>query len=872
MDKFQQLQALRQIIAQQQADAITLYQNKRLRPDNLLITLRKHIDQALKQLHALVPLPHQASLCAVGGYGRGELYPYSDIDLLILLRKPASAPEQEQLEQFISSLWDMGLHVGHSVRTLDDCLEQAEQDITVATSLLEMRFLLGDKRLYRQLFGRFRAQLNPKRFFLDKKLELQKRHAQYKDTPFELEPNCKESPGGLRDLQTLQWLASACGIAPGWRNLHDANLMTEAEVKQIQKIEHALQRLRIEVHLLQKKRDDRLLFHLQPQLAEVYHIKKHMSKRPSEVFMQRYYLNAKIAYILTQFTMQNMELMLFKDHRGEQIIDEDFKSVGSLLDVRYQDIFQRKPQLLLKIFLVLQQHPDLSNFTVNAQRLIYSSRHQIDAQFRKNPINHWLFLQILKQRSGIVHALRRMAFLDILPAYIPAFRKITGQMQHDLVHIYTVDQHSLMVLRNIRRFTMAEFAQDHPLANRLAAEFDKIWLLYLAALFHDIAKGRGGDHSLLGAQEVKKFAQAHNLNQDEVNLLEFLVKYHLLMSMTAQKRDLSDAKVIQQFCDIVKTPYRLAALYMLTIADMRGTSPRVWNAWKSKLLQNLYEIALSVFNGKQMDREAILTLRQKKAIQLLEAQGIGQAEREAFWRSMGEAYFLRTQASDIAWHTRKLFDKLPYTDTIVRARELESQSDLQVMVFTKDQASLFEHIVRFFYEQKINVIEAQIHTSNNGYVLDSFILERPQHLEAPTDNYLRELEKGLHDRLQNQTALPTDLVRYQPTIPIYSSVRRSRTFPIKPRLVLETDELANAWRLQIMTTDSPGILYALAQLFNKHKVNLHMARILTLGERVEDVFVIDGDILKEPRLQLPFEHDIMETLNSFLPQSVSNNN
>ena len=858
--------AIRNRLTEQKALALENYRQTRSRPDSLLVTLRKQADQAMKDLVAHFPLPAGASLCAIGGYGRGELYPYSDIDLLILLQHSPEADEKTMLERFVSSLWDLGLDIGHSVRTIDDCLSESAGDITVETGLLELRYILGNRKLVSELEKRFREQLNPQDFFLAKQLELQQRYARYNETPYSLEPNCKESPGALRDLQTIQWISRAAGLSGSWRDLVSHNMMTRDEAAKCAKAEQAFKRLRIDLHILAGKRDDRVLFHMQPQLAEVYRIRTTDGRRPGEVLMQRYYWAARIVYLMNHIMMQSFREYFFPVQDCSVMIDDDFCRVGQQLDLVADDAFERKPQLLLKAFLVLQQHPEVNDMSAKLQRLIWSSRHRIDGQFRRNPVNKWLFLQILQQPTGIVHTFRRMSMLSILPQYIPVFRKIVGQMQHDLFHVYTVDQHTLMVIRNIRRFTMPEHAQEYPLASRLIADMDQHWLLYIAALFHDIAKGRGGNHSTLGALEVRKFARDHNLDADDRQLVEFLVLHHLTMSSFAQKRDLSEPAVIQEFADIVGTERRLTALYLLTVADIRGTSPKVWNAWKGKLLEDLYNYTLTALGSNVFDRQSVLTQRKNDAMALVRFSGINDQDRDRFWNTLDVAYFLRHEARDIAWHTRLLYRMLPQVGVQVRARPTENNEGIQVMVYVNDRPDLFEQICSYFYEQRIDILDARIHTTRQGYALDSFVVDSAA-IDADIRSNVPLIEHGLRQRLNEPLPSPNEpLTLSGNRYVVGANVRRSRTFPLVPIIELLPDENSHYWRLSITAMDSPGILYALANTFKRHQINLQMAKVMTLGDRVEDIFILGGSALDNPRTQMQFKRDLLTAINNLTAQ------
>lgn len=830
------------------------------RPDALLHELRRITDQTLRELVKQCPLPRGATLAAVGGYGRGELYPHSDVDLLILLPHAAAGEDESAIETLVAALWDLGLEPGHSVRTIAECEQEAEADITVETALLESRWLAGSRPLMKQFDTAMRARLDAPAFFRAKRVEMQQRHARYQDTPYALEPNCKESPGGLRDLQVILWMARAAGVGESWREVAKAGLLTVSEARDLRRAEQAFKRLRIELHLLSNRREDRVLFDLQPALAEVYGIKATATRRAGEILMQRYYWAARLVTQLNMILVQNIEERLFPRPACDATnIDDDFRSLHDRLDIIRDDAFERNPTLLLRAFLTMQQHAHLTGMSARTLRAIWHARHRIDAQFRQNPVNRKLFLQILQQPAGIVHELRRMTMLNILPRYLPVFRRIVGQMQHDLFHVYTVDQHTLTVIRNLRRFTMPEHAQEYPMASQLISELDHHWLLYVAALFHDIAKGRGGDHSELGAREVRRFAQDHGMEPADAELVEFLVRKHLLMSTVAQKRDLSDPDVVRAFAAEVKDERHLTALYLLTIADIRGTSPKVWNAWKGKLLEDLYRLTLGALGGAHHDTHSILSDRKAEAARLTRLAGLRDDAREAFWRQLDVAYFLRHDASDIAWHTRQLYHQVAPDLPVVKVRPTDQGEGLQIMVYTRDVPDLFVTICGYFDAKSLSIQDARIHTTRHGYALDSFIVLLP---DGASDlrAYAPLVEHELAERLKD----PQASARSQPARgAVYGRSRQSRMsrlFPVQPQAELQPDERSKSWRLSVTATDRPGLLHALARVFASHAVNLQMAKVMTLGDRVEDVFIIEGSALERPRTQMQFERALLEAL------------
>jgi len=825
-------------------------------PDKLLRALCNATDRALQALVMLYPLPANAALAAVGGYGRGELYPYSDVDLLVLLSTPPTEQEEARLGELVAALWDLGIEPGYSVRTIDQCLEEARSDITVETSLLETRYLAGKRSLVSQFDKAIYDQLDPKSFFRAKLAEMQQRHARFQETPYSLEPNCKESPGGLRDLQVIAWMAKAAGFGATWSEIARKGMLTEYEARELRRAEQAFKRLRIELHLLANRREDRVVFDLQHPLAERYQIKPTSTRRASEILMQRYYWAARLVTQLNTVLVATLEEQLFPVPREHAIaLDEHFFNLQSRLDIADENIFNKEPRLLLKAFLVVQQHPEISGMTARTLRAIWHARTLIDAKFRNDPVNRSTFLEILQQPQGIVHAIRRMTMLNILPRYLPPFRRVVGQMQHDLFHIYTVDQHTLQVIRNLRRFTMPEHAQEYPLCSTLMANLEKHWLLYVAALFHDIAKGRGGDHSELGAVEVKRFATKHGLSKEDTDFVVFLVKQHLLMSKVAQKHDLSNPAVIENFAQQVGSQRRLTALYLLTVADIRGTSPKVWNAWKAKLLEDLFHLTRAALGGQSENPNTVLQQRLAQATELTRQAGLADASKQAFWNSLDIAYFLRHDARDIAWHTISLHDNPSPDKPIVKVRHVLNTESLEILVYTHDVTDLFSRICTYLALRKLDVLDAKIHTTHHGYALDSFVVQPASSSELR--NLPAIIEKELPAFLSGQETKSLSArhaIAHRPS-------RLSKAFPINPSIELQPYEDSEHWRLAIVATDRPGLLADIAQVFTQFGIGVETAKVMTLGERVEDVFIINSENLNQPRIQRQFERDMFKALS-----------
>lgn len=827
-----------------------------------LLKLSNLADQTLKSLWEIADFPASYALLAVGGFGRAELFPHSDIDVLLLL-PDGVVPENDEdikasIESFISSCWDCGLEIGSSVRNVADCISQAENDVTVQTSLLESRLIVGDKALYAQFSKQFRQSMDAKAFFVAKTLEMRQRHHKFEDTPYSLEPNCKESPGGLRDLQVILWVANAANLGKNWDDLARNGLATAFEITQIKRNLALINLIRARLHTIANRREDRLVFDLQTAVAESFHYVTDSSKacrRASEQLMRRYYWAAKAVTQLNQILLLNIQgrMQEREDQAAQEIrpINAYFGEKAGMIEVLRDDVYTLHPHAILQTFLLYQTTPGLKGLSARTLRALFNARHVMDTAYRRDPVNHTTFMQILQQPEGLTHALRLMNQTSVLGRYLWVFRKIVGQMQHDLFHVYTVDQHILMVLRNMRRFFIPEHTHEYPFCSQLAAGWDKPWILYAAALFHDIAKGRGGDHSQLGRLEVRKFCKQHGIEKTDAKLIEFLVSEHLTMSHIAQKEDMSDPDVVASFAKRVGNERNLTALYLLTVADIRGTSPKVWNAWKGKLLEDAYRMTLRTLGGRAPDPDAEAQSRKNDALVTLALHAEPFEGHKALWDTLDVSYFMRHDAQDIAWHARQLSRLVGSSKPIVRARASPLGEGLQVVVYTPDQSDLFARICGYFDQAGFSILDAKVHTANDGHALDTF-----QIVTATLPEHYRELtsmvEAELARTIETQGVLPQ---------PLRGRVsRRVKSFPITPRVDLKPDEKAQRWLLNISASDRAGLLYCVARVLAKHKLNLQLAKVTTLGERVEDTFLIAGAALQHNKAQIEIETELLEAI------------
>jgi [protein-PII] uridylyltransferase len=825
----------------------------------LVRSLARHVDTTVAALWAQSGLPAQAALVAVGGYGRGELFPHSDVDVLVLLPTEPDAAQRSAVERFVTACWDVGLEIGSSVRTVAECMAEAERDVTVQTALLESRLVSGARRLFNQFRKAQDKAMDARAFLRAKTLEMHQRHVKYDGTPYALEPNCKESPGGLRDLQVVIWVARAAGLGRTWGELASKGLITPFEASQLVKHEGTLKLIRARLHMVAGRREDRLVFDLQTAVADSFGYKAQEGQRSSEALMHRYYWAAKAVTQLNQILMLNIEERVNgSEATPMRPITARFLDRAGMLEVASDDLYIDNPHAILETFLVFQQTPGLQGLSARTLRALYNARKVMDARFRRDPINRELFMDILRQPMGLTHALRLMNGTSVLGRYLWVFRRIVGRMQHDLFHVYTVDQHILMVVRNVRRFFIPEHAHEYPFCSQLAAQWDKPWVLYVAALFHDIAKGRGGDHSDLGQLEARRFCRDHGVGKEDTELVEFLVQQHLTMSRIAQKEDLSDADVIRDFARLVGTPRRLVALYLLTVADIRGTSPKVWNAWKGKLLEDLYRLTLRALGGAQPDPGAEIEARKQEARQNLALHSALPGTEEPLWKTLEVSYFARHDSADIAWHARSLWRHVQTPEPVVRARPSSVGDGLQVLVYSPDRPDLFARICGYFDSAGFSIQDAKIHTTRAGFALDTFQV-------VATPGNAPDTPGGYRDLISLVETQATRALASTGPLPDPRSGRVSRrvkSFPITPRVSLAPDERAQRWLLTVSASDRSGLLYAIARVMARNQVNLQLAKITTLGERVEDTFLVDGPELQKPKAQLRIETELLDAVGS----------
>lgn len=806
-------------------------------PAQVLVHQRAElIDQVLLRAwarHGLDQVPNLA-LVAVGGYGRGELHPCSDVDLLILMAE-ASPETEAALPEFVTFLWDIGLEVGHSVRTLAQCVSEAEQDITVATNLMEARLLDGPEALFEQMReSTGRKHIWPSRRFFEAKWQEQvSRHHRFDDTAYNLEPNIKEGPGGLRDIQMIGWVVKRHFGAETLNDLVTQGFLTETEYQSLIECQNHLWQVRFALHTLTGRREDRLLFDFQRALAEQfgYHDQEH--NLAVEQFMKSYYRTIGELGRLNEMLLELFqEAILYADAPAEILpINKRFQARNGFLEVTHPRVFARYPFALLELFLVMQQHPELRGVRASTIRLVRDHRYLIDDKFRGDIRARSLFLEFVRQPRGITHELRRMHRYGVLAAYVPQFEHTVGLMQYDLFHVYTVDEHTLFVVRNLRSFAVPERYHEFPLCSAIFQRIPKPSLLYLAGLFHDIAKGRGGDHSELGADEALEFCVRHGLGQYDARLVAWLVRHHLLMSTTAQRQDIYDPDVVNTFARKVGDLTHLDYLYLLTVADIRGTNPKLWNDWKDALLRELYhstQRALRRGIENPIDRSELAEETRTAARRHVTADGVHDARIETLWHNLGDDYFLRFSPDEVAWHTRAIVDSNPHDLPLILSRRVGDRTE--IFVYARDQDFLFAATTSVLDRLGLNILDARILTGENEMTLDSYVVMEESGASIPD----RQREEAIRAALREQLRTPGDAVYPINRLP----KRQLKHFSTATEVNFFPDPSNGRTIMEVVTGDRPGLLSRLAWAMVTCDARLQNAKIATFGERAEDIFFI----------------------------------
>ncbi len=811
------------------------------------------------------------TLVAVGGYGRGELLPGSDIDLMLLLERRPTKAMQQKLSALITFLWDIGLEVGSSVRTIKDCVREGRHDVSIITNLIESRFIDGSHNLY----DKFKAAIGPRKMwsskqFFEAKLEEQKaRHARFNDTAFKLEPNIKEGPGGLRDIQIIGWVGKRHYGAKTLEELvHDHGFLTADEYQTLIEGQTHLWRVRFALHRLTGRREDRLLFDYQRQLAESFGYQSADNNLAIEQFMQKYYRTIMELERLNEMLLQllSQEILFKPFFNRKEKLNDDFILRNGYVEAVDSEVFVRNPSALIEIFVLMQSRKDIRGVAAATIRLIRQNLHLIDDEYRRDARNTELFMTYIRAPMGIIHQLRRMNRYGVLAAYIPVFEKIVGRMQYDLFHAYTVDQHTLFVIRNLRRFSVDEWRHELPQCNDIHDELEKPELLYLAGLFHDIAKGRGGDHSELGAQDAEEFCLDHGMNRKDTRVVSQLVRMHLLMSTTAQRKDISDPEVVHEFARVVGSESMLDYLYLLTIADMRGTNPELWNNWKQALLSELYASAKKILRHgieQPPDVDEIISENREAACEMVAQANYDRSQIDAVCADFPGDYFLHHKAEQIVWHVSSIMGTQTPGSVVDIRQSIHSRST-EVFIYTRDISHVFSRVVGTLSSMNLDILYADIYTTSGGQTLDTFVIQ--DHTGAPIsdDGDIDMIRINLCRVLESEE-IPTFKISHE--LP-----RRLKSFKRPSSVEFNQDFLNHRTIMEVTSIDRPGLLYLIANVIADLDLQVSHAKIATLGEKVDDIFYLtdnNQEAVRDESMLERLRHSIIDTLDSDQPEALT---
>jgi [protein-PII] uridylyltransferase len=797
------------------------------------------IDVILREVwRSQLPAGYESwALAAVGGYGRGELHPHSDIDILILVPAAPDDAGRSVVERVVTFLWDINLEVGHSVRTVGECAEESAADVGVMTTLIEARPLAGNA----DLFADMRAAVSADRvwpvnaYFEAKVAEQQDRHTKANDTAYNLEPNVKTGPGGLRDIQTIGWVAKRHFGANSLDELMTHGFLSFTELRKLKQAQSFLWKVRFGLHALTGRREDRLLFDHQIKLAQSFGYEDGSYTLAVEQFMQRYYRTVMDVMLLNELLLQLFREAILTETAPPRPLSPRFQVRNDYLEAINDEIFARTPSTLLEIFVVLQQNPDVKGVRASTIRAINKNLWLIDEEFRQNPRNHRLFLEILRAPAGVTHELRRMNTYGVLGRYIPAFGRIVGRMQYDLFHAYTVDAHTLFVLSNLRRLSLPKYDHELPQLSAIMQQLPKLEIAYLAALFHDIAKGRGGDHSQLGAVDAEAFCLEQGLSRYDARLVAWLVQNHLELSVTAQKQDISDPEVINAFARKVGDETHLDYLYVLTSADVRGTNPKLWNSWKASLFQEFYErVKRALRRGLEspIDPDELMRETQEGARKLLAASGrITTPEITRAWERLTAAYFLRHTPEEVAWHTQLLADREPGSeDPLVAVQSSSERGTTAILAFAPHRYNSFAITTAVLDQLGLNIVDARITPTGDGFSLDLYHVLEEDGAPISDSERIGEIERALWRALQHPDEAPVTVTRRVP--------RQARMFRTSTQIAVTVDERNRRSVLELVAGDRPGLLCDVGKVLMEERVDLLAAKIMTVGERAEDVFYL----------------------------------
>ncbi|QMU61401.1 MAG: [protein-PII] uridylyltransferase [Gammaproteobacteria bacterium] len=798
------------------------------------------IDALLKNIWNSYEIPNDsAALLAIGGYGRREMFPESDIDIMIVLKDENNEIVKPKIESFLTFLWDISLHIAQSVRTINSCIEESKKDVTVLTSLMEHYYLAGSEDLYNQV--RDVVENNKiwpsKKYFKEKRQELEDRHKKFGDTANHLEPNIKENPGGLRDIHTLRWLTNRHFKTESFEELAELEFLSNSELSLLQEAYLVLAKIRFALHLFVQRGDDRLLFDYQYEVASLLSYKNENRNQRVEEFMQVFYRTSNQLSTLSDIIIERLHSTIFPSlfKRRAKPINENFQVRAQLLEATTPEIFKKSPEALLECFQLLQEHKNLTGLSDQLQKLIIENLNVIDDSYRNNKTNSGTFISIISRIGTNYRELKRMAQLGVLGKYWPSFDAVTGRMQFDLFHIYTVEEHTLRVFENACQFSKNTSEGEYAAYHDIFIQTPKALTLYLAALFHDIAKGRGGDHSELGEVEAKSFCLQHGLTSFDANTVAWLVKNHLVMSITAQQQDIDDPYIIKEFANNVGNLTRLNYLYLLTIADMRGTNPKLWNSWRSALLSELYQRASQYLRQdveSPTNRDELVDQVKSSALQLLQNTNLNQDSCLAFWQELGDDYFIRHSDDEVMRHTQAILNHRDKSNVVVNIHQYSARGATEIFIYCNDRNYLFAHITSTLAKLRLSIVHARVITSNKGHALDTFLVLDANEKAIDDEKQCDLVKKELTQALEHPEEITPCINQGLP--------RQIRELRVPVEIYFDISTVNNYTTMEIKAPDFPGLLASLGNAFVDCSIAIHNARISTLGERVHNLFHISN--------------------------------
>lgn len=806
--------------------------------DTLVLHRAFFIDTLLAHLYQQFKLPaHNVALLAVGGYGRAVLHPGSDLDVLVLHRKPLSSLETESISQLITLLWDLKLDIGHAVRTIEDCMSGAQGDISTATSLIENRYICGDEDLADELQNAVYNDFpwSSRAFYQKKVDEQKKRHKRYHGTSYNLEPNIKSSPGGLRDVQTIGWIAKQHFRTKSDESLVKYHYISADEFLELRECTSFLWRVRYALHLEAGKCEDRLLFDYQPGVALRLGYGRD-DKRSVEDMMKDYFKVMLRVSELNRMLLQFFAQAILGDRQDSQPIplDQDFDIVRSQISARHELVFNHN-DTILRFFLLIAERPEITGIHSHTIRLLRNARSRLDQPLSHDSKCRQYFNALVKHPRGFGLAFSLMHRHGIMAHYLPQWQHIVGQMQFDLFHAYTVDEHTYRLLTNLYDFTLPEKDEEFPLCSELVQNFEKPELLFLAGIFHDIAKGRGGDHSELGELDARRFCEQHDYADADADIVAWLVRQHLLMSVTAQKKDIYDPEVIQKFAKQVVNLERLQYLYCLTVADIRATNNNLWNNWKATLLEELYQATSNLLlqeDSQSMDLRARINQNKAGAMGLMLSAGFAANEITQLWSRFTADYFNRHSAEQIAWHTQRIIHLQDHQLPLIMIGDENNHGTTELFIYHHEESHLFANVAAVLDGENLSIHNAQILNTRDGYVMDTFIVLQTDGKPLVDPNRIEEVKQHLYDVLRKRRQAPTN----QRQMP-----RRLRNFRVPTRVNFLAQKNAKRSTFELITLDRPGLIATLAKVFQQQNVTLQAAKITTIGEQAEDLFIVTTD-------------------------------